>query len=67
MSSDDSISSDSSDSEDESKPGPGTPVRGSKGAKTGTPSRKKRNDIEEEGIVSLFSYLDFTFTTLVSK
>ena len=51
MSSEDSVSSDSSDSEDEKKSAPGTPKSGAKGVKAATPSRKKRNDVEEEGVV----------------
>ena len=51
MSSDDSVSSDSSDSEDEPKATPGTPKSSTKGVKVATPSRKKRNDVEEEGVV----------------
>ena len=51
MWSEDSVSSDSSDSEDEKKSAPGTPKSGAKGVKAATPSRKKRNDVEEEGVV----------------
>ena len=51
MSSEDSVSSDSSDSEDEKKSAPGTPKSCTKGVKAATPSRKKRNDVEEEGVV----------------
>ena len=50
MSSEDSVSSDSSDSEDESKStAPGTP----KSTKAATPSRRKRTEVEDQGVVSI--------------
>ena len=57
MSSEDSVSSGSSDSEDEGKSAlPRTPKSSVKSTETATPSRKKRNEIEDEGVVGVLHH-----------